>query len=120
MTESSGSALAPVASRNLSPVRKSPIAANPEYGGTAIRRFPDRADNRFEIIRIHIVITGPVFEKVSQNVELFGLFDLIFQKVQKCTGRFRQCRLQVQIRNEKCLDRHFLFGWLIHKDCRVK
>jgi|GEM_PF-4484665 len=50
---------------------------------------------------VQVVVTGPGFKDIAEQVELSGVYCVILQEIEKCLRGARHCGLQMQIGNKK-------------------
>ena len=77
------------------------VAAEPVHGGAAGAQRSQRSDDaRVERV-VEIVVAGPVFEDVAEQVEPLGMRRALGQEAEERLGRARVGRLQMQVGNEE-------------------
>jgi hypothetical protein len=77
------------------------VAGHPVHGHAAVAYGPQGVDDALMEGRAKVVVTGPVFEDVAEQVERVGLGCALGQEAEKGLGRARMRFLQVQVGNEE-------------------
>src|SRR5450830_310878 len=81
--------------------QKITIACNPVDSHAAVADATQCVDDVAVVRRFDIVVTGPVFEDVTEQIKLFGPARMLVQKVVERLRRAWQTGLQMQVGNKK-------------------